>query len=297
MVEVKPAKYSCQSQSDAKSVHILKGKLIDRGFICDIKENDKIPNYDGYIECIDIDGYPKGKIEVQVKTISREYTTPSKSLKLKTLAYVRDCQLPFVLIAVDQIKKIGFWKEITREFAKELIDLAIEKNPKQESISIKLDINQEISKTDLWVKWVDVINNQKHILERWNENQIDLIKAKEQLAQLIDSQKEENTETAPEYIYLNKFIDKLNSLINGRFNVVKNIYRTDFWRYGIAVFDTEEANISYGFFTIDWEENKKQIIRYKIDSMLIGEFAFKYPFFKAYSGINPILSSPDKYAL
>ena len=297
MRELKPAKNSSQSQSEIVSVNIAEGLLLNRGFYPYLSKNDKTPNTDGSIDINDSEGYPLGKIEVQIKTLPDQYSRPSFNATLKMLVYARGSQLPFVLIAVDQINKRAFWREITPELARERIGVAINKNPNQETIVIHFDKEDKLSKSGLYNKWLEIINTNKTILKSWSKINSEIEDYRTQVLALTSELEESDSESDNNFIFLNKYLEKLNSLTNNEFLTIKQIFKNDFWRFGVAVFKFNEESLAYGLYPIGWNENKKQILRFKTEPANFGDYAFRYNFLKAYGGSNPIIESPEKYAL
>lgn len=296
MRELKPAKHSNQSQSEIVSVNISEGLLLNRGFYPYLSKNDKTPNIDGSIDINDNNGFPLGKIEVQIKTLPEQYIRRSFNATLKMLVYARDSQLPFVLIVVDQIKKKAFWKEITPEFARERIGTAIDKNPTQKTIVIHFDEENELSNDGLYNKWLQIIKTNKLILKNWSKVNSEIEDYRMQVLSLVNELEEIDSETDNDFIFLNKYLEKLNDLINNEFITIKQMFKNDFWKFGVAVFKFKKEGVAYGVFPIGWNENKKQILRFKTELTNIGDYAFRYNFLKAYNGLNPIIESPEKHA-
>ena len=296
MRDLKPAKYSKQAESEMVSVHIAKGYFLDRHFTPYLSENDKTPNIDGSIDINDIEGYPLGKVEVQIKTLPDQYSKPRFNTTLKMLVYARDSQLPFILLVVDQNNKKVFWKEITPELSRERIGTAFDKNPNQETIVIHFDKENELSNNKFYDKWLHIIDTNKAILKNWSKVNSEIEDYRIQILSLTKELEEIDSETDNDFIFLNKYLEKLNGLTNNEFLIIKQIFKIDFWRFGVAVFKFKKENLAYGLFPIGWNENKKQILRFKTEPTNFVDYAFRYNFLKAYSGSNPIIESPEKYA-
>lgn len=296
MRDLKPAKYSKQAESEMVSVHIAKGYFLDRHFTPYLSENDKTPNIDGSIDINDSEGYPLGKVEVQLKTLPDKYSKPSFNATLKMLVYARDSQLPFILLVVDQNNKKVFWKEITPELSRERIGTAFDKNPNQETIVIHFDKENELSNNKFYDKWLHIIDTNKSILKNWSKVNSEIEDYRIQVLSLTNELEEIDSEIDSNFIFLNKYLEKLNGLTNNEFLTIKQIFKIDFWRFGVAVFKFKKENLAYGLFPIGWNENKKQILRFKTEPTNFGDYAFRYDFLKAYSGSNPIIESPEKYA-
>ena len=296
MDDLKPAKYSAQSESEMLSVHIVKGLLLNRGFHPYISENDKTPNTDGVIDINDSGGFPLGKVEVQIKTLPKSYNKPNFNATLKMLAYARDSQLPFILIIVDQAGNKAFWQEISPQLARERIGAAVSQNSGQKTIVIHFDLENELSNEELHNNWLQIIQANKSILKNWSKVNSELENYRVQVLSLINEMEEIDSETGIDFVYINKYLEKLNSLANNEFKAIKRIFRNDFWRFGVALFKFGESNLSFGLFPIDWNENRKQIFRLRTEPANLGDYAFRYNLLKAHSGYNPIIDSPRKAA-
>ncbi len=88
-----------------------------------------------------------------------------------------------------------------------------------------------------------------------------------------------------------QFVFFLNILLtNNEFLTIKRIFKTDFWRFDIAVFKFKKKNLAYGLFPIRWNENKKQIIRFKTEPANFGDYPFRCNFLKTYGGSTQLLN-------
>ena len=294
--EIKPKKFTPNAISDSKSVGIVKKLLPEDKFYCDIKENDKIPNEDGIIQCLDPEGYPLGKIEVQVKTMSQTRTKLAHSLELEILAYAKEVQLPFILIVVDQIKEVAYWIELDRASSIKYIDKALEKNVNQNSISIDLHEDKELSKSDLWENWCGIINRQKQTLSDGQSLILELESKEHDLKIISEQLDNQMPEKDAKFIPINLFQEKLNQLINGEFQVIKKVYRDQFWKFGINLYTLTEREIFYGLFRIMLSDNEKPIRQFKVNESQYIEQGMVHPFSRGYGGRNPIIESPESHA-
>jgi len=158
MEYIQPAKYSPQAISESLSINMLEGLLNKSCVVTFLSKNDKTPNYDGYLELIE-DGLPIGKLEVQIKTLRKNYVLPSYSVKFNLLAYIRDVtQLPFVLIAVDNKNKKAYWTEISKELATKKLG---QKKEGKQTISIRFPDNNEITQNPPYKDWNLIISEHK----------------------------------------------------------------------------------------------------------------------------------------
>ncbi len=294
-LKLRPKKYSKNTSSDANSISIVEQILDKERAFPHLFKIDKTPNYDGYIELIK-DEFPIGKLEVQVKTLKNNYTNPSYNIDLSTLSYAKDCQLPFLLIAVDQNGKKAFWIELKRNLASDLINKALNKNVKQKSISVKFEEQNEISNDFTYELWNGIVEQHKLLLnesielgQKHDELKTELINLK---SQFIQSDKDINEY----YVQFHIFLDKLNELFKNEFNVVKILFRGDFWKFGIVTFGPiTDSCLTYSLIAIDWNQNSKQIFRF-YDNKNIFEFVANFPSYTSFSNSNPLLKDPIAHA-
>jgi hypothetical protein len=290
----KPKEYSDQAKSDQNSITTLKLLLSKESVYPHLTESDKIPNYDGYIEILE-DKIPIGKIEVQVKTLRKEYTIPSKSIEISVLMYIRDSALlPFVFIAVDQTLNKAFWKYIDRQHAIELINKALEKSEEQESISIQFENESDLPTKSPYEHWKELVTSQKAILHSHSQLLKKLVASTEENEKLKKLQGTDHQERDPKYLYLNRFLEQLNNLCQSEFHVLRHLFMPEFYKFGIGVFEFSDTVIEYSLFAIEWEENQKPII---YSTGLSDGEKYNYPSLRRYFKINPILEFPEKQAL
>jgi hypothetical protein len=294
--EIKPKKFAPTAISDAKSVGIVNRLLPEDKFHCEIKANDKIPNEDGVVQCLSIEGYPLGKLEVQVKTLNQTRTKLAHSLELEVLAYAKDVQLPFILIVVDQLNELAYWLELNRSLSIELIDKALAKKPNQKSITINLDKNKELSNSNVWELWCEIIDKQKKILLDGGSLLTELEKKEDDLLKMSEQLDDHLPENDAKFVPINLFQEKLNHLINNEFLILKTVYRNQFWKFGINLFQLTENHIFYGLFLLKLSGNEKSIRQFKVNSEQYGVSGLSHPFSRGYGGHNPIIESPEGHA-
>lgn len=286
---IKPAGYSKQSKSETKSINIL-NSLLDEKFVASyLSKNDKTPNHDGSLDLIEND-IPIGKLEVQVKTLKAGYSKPSYPIKLTLLAYIRNAQLPFIFIAIDQLNSKGFWKYIDRHSAIGLINDALKKNPKQKSITINFSSDDQISTTTYPI-WKEIVIGQLNLLKQLESLSSNLVLNKDSLKDL----KTFSIERKTEFRSINLFVDFLNNLLNNDFRVVKHIFIKDFWKFGIVTFgEITDQRIAYSLFQIELDENISSIR--PLDQSAFQQYIQDLHNVICITGSNPINRDYKKYA-
>ena len=98
-----PAPYSSSDTAEVESTATFLG-LIDLSRIkADIKERDKFPNIDGYLEIVSEQNYSIGKLEIQIKKLNEGYVDrPRYNLDTSFFGYVlKVACYPTIIISVD----------------------------------------------------------------------------------------------------------------------------------------------------------------------------------------------------
>src|SRR5436309_520580 len=86
--QLRPAPYSGTDAAETEAVTTFRSLLDSRRVRSDVRERDKLPNTDGYIELVDEGGHPRGKIEVQIKKLPAgaiSYKCPTSLVAYSTI--------------------------------------------------------------------------------------------------------------------------------------------------------------------------------------------------------------------
>lgn len=138
----KPKPYSHTDSDEVQARIVFEGLLDTKHVRPHIRDGDKHPGDDGYLDLMDGSGVPLGRIFAQIKKI------PSGATKFSCeegyIAFSKRV-FPFILVCVDTNQKKVFWRHITP-------DLPIKKNKK----SVTLNFSQ-----------IDMINGESDHLEKW----------------------------------------------------------------------------------------------------------------------------------
>jgi len=122
----KPAKYTIQNFRELESISLLENILASHQLVMPkIDKMDKWPNIDGYLYITDGNGYEKGELKVQVKTIGNKGVKGKIFCKIgqKYLNYCSDIhELVNLIIGVDTENKEAYWLKITPENTKKIKD-------------------------------------------------------------------------------------------------------------------------------------------------------------------------------
>jgi hypothetical protein len=226
----KPAPYSNTDFQENESVYLFVSKIDRKHIKTDIKTREKTPNVDGYIEIVDEDNIPICKFEIQVRTIKTKHK--SYYCPLENVNYTNVTTLPILLILVDIVEKCVFWKH--------LISTNARQSPVEKSYIF--DLSEE-----------DKIDENNNYLTKWRiiaENYIDKIKSFSNdistIGQIIRLPKNISIDGIK---YFQKYIDKVNYLLDNDYSIVKQIFFSDYWKLGVSVYKFD-PDLSFGIFGI-----------------------------------------------
>lgn len=234
IVQLTPAPYSNTDTDENRAIDILKYKLNGQYIKSDIKSRDKMPNVDGYLEIVDDKQIPIGKIEIQIKKIPQNSTHYDCEKKL--FAYSSTTTLPVILICVDIINEVIFWKQIQQE-------LIIGKEH-QNSFRIHFSQDDTIDKRLIYLgRWKAIIEDYK---QRLGEYQA-LKERLEEIANLtvpLDGMSEDDISA------IQTFIDELNHLLDYEYPVIKRLVFRNLWKIGVAIHFYTEQQLAYSLYSL-----------------------------------------------
>lgn len=161
---------------EKRSIQYIENLLLNTDANPYLSENDKTPNYDGYIELLNGE-LICGKITVQVKTYPDKYKEAGKfDIPTSLLGYSQSVPTEVVLLlVVDTCQGIIYWKHISKEFIDENRTKA-----NQKTITYKFLGQENLSFNNR----IDVVNLWKQIYHNSASNFID---KKQRIGELIDA--------------------------------------------------------------------------------------------------------------
>lgn len=232
---IRPTPYSPTDSDEVQAIKIFDQSLDSKLVKSDIRKRDKTPNVDGYLEIVDENQVPVGKIEIQVRKIPEGEKKHSCDLGL--FAYARTTTLPVILVCVDIINKKVFWKQITYEMA--------HGKEGQKTITINFSEREDIIHSNLLYlsKWISMVKDYQKRLQEY---------------ELIRTQLEEIGKNSNPLIgregkdigYFQLFVDELNKLLERDYSIVKRTFFPDIWKIGIALDYYDDKSICYSLFSI-----------------------------------------------
>lgn len=225
-----PAGYSPTDGAERRAVRAFESALdLDR-VKPDIRVADKIPNTDGTLELTDEQGKPLGLFSVQVRSIGDKDIRYSCPVEL--LGYSERCSHPFLLVCVDVKNNVVFWKHIH--------SLMPEAKPEQGSFTIRFSDNDRIGADGLYLaRWVD-------IAREYALRIADYPRLKDEVEKKLTV----SGISKEDLKYFQRYISKVNNLLDNDFIAVKKLLLTDVWKLGVAVTGISDKAAAYQLFKV-----------------------------------------------
>ncbi len=206
----------------------------------DLKERDKYPNIDGYLELVDDHAIPVGKLEVQVRKIptgATKYQCPTS-----LFAYTTTTALPVLLVCVDTTREMVYWKHLKGE------DILGKES--QDSISISFENPEDVvsCNTSYYNKWLLIARDYCERIRRFDALQQIARKATPLIGQKSEEVKK-----------IQIFIDELNGLLDGSYACLKRGFFPGVWKIGLGLQGWSDECVQYLLFAIEEGRNEPLI--------------------------------------
>ena len=265
-----PAGYGPTDAAEKDAVNVFCSSLDTKLIKDEIKVRDTHPNIDGFLELVDSSGFPRGKLEVQVRKIGDgqlKYQCPRE-----LFVYSGCTTLPVILVCVDTGNKKVFWKHIKEE------DFPFD--TEQASVNISFDSEHAQVTTDkkYYARWLTIIEDYSQRIQNYK-----LLRSLSANVTALPPTKSE------EVGKIQDFLDELNGLLDGDYSCVKRIKFPKVWKIGFGLSDWTKDSISYYLFAVEKGENKPLI-----SSPSQGMDVFSFPDSSVYGhyGPNDLLVNP-----
>ncbi|PSL42394.1 uncharacterized protein DUF4365 [Chitinophaga niastensis] len=251
----KPAAYPKTAVAEMSSIAKLKDMLDKVQVKADIKELDKIPGSDGYLDINGLDQVPIGKFEVQIKTLSLN-TPPRHQCELPLLAHSRDAILPFLLIAVDVPNDAAYWIHLSKSVLKEIED----KLEDQKSVVVPFPSSNKISYGDnsYIESWISILEEYKQYADFPEERKLRL-EFEAEVKMWRDRMRPAIKFTPAQITSINHFIDSVNNILTNEFPYAKAAYLYNYYKIGIAVSSYTDKQVNYLLYPIRSSDNESTI--------------------------------------
>lgn len=261
IIEGKPAAYPHTSTAESDSRNIFQDLLNPQFIKGDIRVMDKIPNSDGILEITDQENYPIGKIDIQLKTLSKSnYSNPKYQCKRSFFAYCRTNALPVFMVVVNREDRKAYWRHIDAATLKE-----VKENMKGDSYMLSISIQNCIDKQD--EKYITEWSlKAKEAWEKyWMFDSLELRKKEleEKLTELHS--KLQNPVNLPSYALkeIHKFLDEYNYIIDKEFGSVKLVLYPDYWKIGMGIIRYQFGDVRFILYPVEYD--KSQLLIKEVD--------------------------------
>jgi len=291
IIKSNPARFPNNSTEELESVYKLLD-VLDKNLIKpDPKILDKFPNTDGEITIVNIEQFPMGKCEIQIKTLPEDnIDNPKYQCDKPFLKHCEISLLPVILIVVNAKHEKIYWLHISRDLIKTLAKKIV-----KESISVAIPIDNEISRINknYIIQWTEIIESYKRKIIDF-ENLEAYTKKLEEINDLFkEFPKPIHKISEAEIKNLQLFIDTINNALDNDFKLIKETLYPNYWKLGIAFSDYGDKILSYAIYPLKYGQN----------DLLVKEIGSMSPIIKEriahrivnYFVDNPIKDTPIEY--
>ena len=224
---------------EKKSVLFIENLLVDAPAKTKIETEDTNANIDGYIDLLDECGYPKGKVTVQVKTVSKNDENKNRyPCPTSLFAYAEVTTEIVLLIAVDHSQSIALWKYISRTLLEENRN-----KEEQETITLHFENEEKLSASTLSTTlriWRTI--SQREV--KMNQEVFSLNNENEKLRnQIFNSQNPDFSFTKEDVMKIQYFSDTYNSLLDSKFRYIKETLFPKCWKRGLAIYEFKDTQL------------------------------------------------------
>ena len=215
--QIRPAPYSNTDAAEIEAVTTLRSLLDSRRVRPDLRERDKFPNIDGYVELVDEGGHPLGKIEVQIKKLPSGVTScPCPS---SLVAYSKVTTLPVILVGVDPSNSRAYWTHVS--------ELMPGYNSSQRSFTVHftdaVDAVDTINSCPCYRRWLELTSEYQERIQRYPLFEADAgqgVTLASLTPQRLDA--------------LQRYVDTINHLLDDDFVTVKRFLFPRVWKFGVG---------------------------------------------------------------
>jgi hypothetical protein len=222
---------------EAETIAIF-NSLLDHGKVKSyVRQRDKVPNEDGYVELVDNENRPIGTIDVQIRKIKNGETKASCPTSL--VFYSENGTLsPVIFIGIDTSKKTAYWCAVSKFMPGY--------NANQDSFTVRFDPN-----TDSVGNEYPYIDRWRKLIEDYKEQRTKYPQLKQELKKQIGlSDLSEITCTDFQF-----FIDKVNQHLDVNYPIIKSLFFADTWKIGVSIHHAADDTVGYNLYSIPKGEN------------------------------------------
>lgn len=236
---------------EKKSVLFIENLLVDASAKTQIETEDTGANIDGYIELLDEEYQIKGKVTVQVKTVSKSDENKNRyPCPTSLFAYAEATTDIVMLIAVDHSQNVALWKFISRPLLEQHRN-----KENQETITLHFSDNEKLSASSLnetLASWRSISQREVKI----NRESTALGDENEKLRQYLrDFQNPIFSIVKEDIIKIQQFSDAYNNLLDREFGYIKETIFPKCWKRGLVIYKYDPKELIYSLFDIKFGEN------------------------------------------
>lgn len=287
---VNPTPYSNTDHAESRAINIFEGLVSDEHVKSHLDKRDKVPNHDGYVELVDDENVPIGRMDIQIKKLPNDFdpSNPKIKIPLSLYAYSKRTSNPTFYLGVDVTRKEAYWIHIHNDL-KNSSDVELTKiDDDQVATTIQLELDNF---NDGLIDGQD-----KNFLSRWREITEDYLKRVHKFEKLREKYEKLEEHADPslrtqddDFVYIHLFLDEVNNLLDS-FDVVKHrFYSPQTWKLGFMCTEFLDSITTYALYPINYDINDIQIK--KVDDFSGLE---KLGFDVAYG--NPVKYDPKGHA-
>lgn len=280
------------SEIEQKSVNFLYTLLLESEEVqANLSSNDKTADIDGTIELLS-ERRICGKISVQIKTYNQNQSNKRPKFNCPTSLFGYAQKVPteiLILFVVDSTRQVIYWKHINSRLISEH-----ERKKNQKTVSIEFASNEILSSQNL----NECINIWKSLYKKTAQmlfSNEQLSSENQRLKNLIDKYQSPTLSISSNEIFnIQRFIERLNYLLDYEYPFVKDVKYPNAWKIGLAYVEYLSEELSYLLY----------VIPKGVNDLLIKEInwkkareQFKYsPYLSRNCVVNEISRSATKYA-
>lgn len=257
IINANPAPYPKTSTPEYMSVVTLINILDKNRTRFDLNILDKFPNTDGIFEIVTEDQIPIGKLDIQVKILEKKnFKNPKYQCQKDFLAFCQESILPVILIVVNTETEVAYWIHVSRSVIETL-----SKKIKGDSVNLLIPNTNIISKTDTKYidNWITILETYITRLINYDDIEKELLEIKVRKEVLEKITNPALGVEKPYFRELHFFLDHYNDLLNRDFQIIKNIFYSEYWKIGIAYSKYEDKHLQYSLYPISYFNNDIQI--------------------------------------
>jgi len=279
----RPSPYSVTDTQETLAIDIFKSLTDHEKVKSDLKERDKYPNIDGYVELVDDLRIAIAKLEVQVKKLPDK--EPKMPCPISLISYSERAGYPVLFVGVDTIQRKAYWVHVNNDLIGKPISEC-----KQNSVTISFPIQNVLDGVDSKYinEWQKLAERYQTKIQKYDDVKYQLEKLEKLPNPILGVEK-------ADFESIHLFLSELNMLLDKDFLSVKNIFYPKTWKLGVAYSTFEDNKVSFTIYPIPFFKNDVQIK--EIETNLHDELKKEGLGWWEYYVEKPIKMRPREFAI